>query len=101
MMGIRGRNKIRPLGIEETKKMMVEFPTLFYPTDMDPENNVRKCHCKICGNELSKGQGRKWIYFNQLANCTHIFRSQRCNCDYNFTYIYMCGSCEKAIELII
>jgi len=69
--------------------------------------NQRKAHCKVCGDEIQKGEGigsyfwamkipgnRHWI------KCKHRGKPNRlssCICDIRNQNVYVCISCEQKI----
>ena len=55
----RRREGFHPLGLKKASEWLEEGKLFF---DDSEENNKRKAHCKICSEELVKGEGHRWRF---------------------------------------
>lgn len=68
--------KFHPLLIHKARELYNEGILFF---DEVEESNQRKAHCKICGDELQKGQGiRMLIYASNFYNLSFYYSCECC-----------------------
>lgn len=78
----RRREGFHPLGFKKANGWFDEGKLFF--DDLE-ENNKRKAHCKVCGNELTKGEGNRML----------IYASNW----YFLSFYFGCNICKNAITL--
>jgi len=76
MGAYKRREGFHPLGLKKAREWVDEGKLFF---DDSEENNKRKAHCKICGEELIKGEGhRMLIYASDWYHLSFYFGCEEC-----------------------
>ena len=71
--------------------------------------NKRKANCKICGEDIPKGEGIGAYFYAMkvgAARSRHLpkcraRRGKSCICEYRYQHVYVCKKCDNNILLLV
>ena len=96
--------QIKTLGLEKAARYEREGNFDIY----GDYTNERKAHCKVCGNEILKGEGIATYFYamrvppasyRHFPKCKVRFGGD-CICGFRHQTVFVCDSCDKKIDEI-
>lgn len=95
--------QIKILGIEKSAK----YARTGIFDIWDDFTNKRKAHCKVCGNEILKGEGIGTFFWAMQVSSRHWGKCRArgsmggdCICGFRNQNVFVCSSCDKKIDKI-